>query len=614
MSLFSTLGTGTSGMSAAQVAVSTTSHNIANADDTSYTRQRVVFTAKTALNTHGVSIGSGVNVTSIVRIHDEFVYSKMRDSSTNVQYDTYSKQVLEEAAQYFPDLDSAGISQDINDYFTAWSSLASNSSEGSQKINLVQMATTLSNDIQSTRTSLRTLQDSLNTQLKTAVDEVNSIGQQIADLNKQINTIEADPGNYANDLRDKRDELELSLSKLVGISVSKGNISSNTTVDANMTDSGTQYYLNISGSTLVDGSTFHPLTIDNTSNQSSYYSVYTEMQDGTRYNLTEKLSGGKIGALLDLRGRVIDPDVNGGYPQDGTIQGYIDNLDSLAQTLITESNNVYAQSAQTSMQSPTLSLKSSTALQNAYNNVENGTFDVIVYDSSGNEMARKSITIDTATSMGDDTFSPSILTQINTNNDDNKDNNSLNDIDDYFTATFLDNGTFALSPTNKNAGYTVAIEDHGTNFPGAIGVSQFFTGTDASNIQVATKYQKDPSLMQGYSAPIDGNNKVANAMVQLQYNTLNFYTQSGTKVQSTVEGYYNSITTKIATDASAASSSYDTNSALYNTIESQYQSISGVNTDEELSNLIVFQSSYSANAKIITTIDEMLNTLLGIKS
>lgn len=59
------------------------------------------------------------------------------------------------------------------------------------------------------------------------------------------------------------------------------------------------------------------------------------------------------------------------------------------------------------------------------------------------EVARKTITIDNATSMTDDTFSTSIITQINTSTDDNADNNALNDVDDYFTATFMDNGTFA---------------------------------------------------------------------------------------------------------------------------------------------------------------------------
>lgn len=614
MSLFSTLNTGTSGLNAAQVAVATTSQNIANVDNAFYTRQRVTQSASLALNTQGVSVGTGVTITSIVRIHDEFVFTKLRNATTDVAYDTYSTQVLEEVAQYFPDLDESGISQDLQDYFASWNDLASNASEGSQKIALVQSAANLTTDIKSTRNDLRSLQDSVNAQLKTSIDEINSIGQQLADLNKQISNVESEEGNYANDLRDQRDELELTLSKLVNFAVSKGDISGNTKVDVNMTDSGTEYYLNISGASFVDGSTFHPLVIDNSSNESSYYSIYSESQDGTRYNLTEQLTGGKVGAMLDLRGRVIDSSVNGGYPQDGTIQKYIDKLDSLAQTIITETNNIYAQSAQEKMQSPTLDLKSDTALQNAFNNIEDGTFDIIIYNNAGEEVARKSINVGNATSMNDDTFTPSIVTQINTSTDDNADNNALNDVDDYFTATFMDNGTFTLSPTVTNSGYTIAIKDNGTNFPGAIGVSQFFTGTDASNIDVATEYKKDPSSMQGYSAPVTGNNTVANAMVQLQYDTLSFYSENGATVKDSLEGFYSSLTTSVATAASASSGSLDTNSALYTTIYNEFQSVSGVNKDEELANLIQYQSSYSAAAKIITTIDEMLDVLLGIKS
>ncbi|ARU48602.1 flagellar hook-associated protein FlgK [Sulfurospirillum diekertiae] len=611
--LFGILNTGNSGLNAAQVAVATTSQNIANAQNTFYTRQRVSFSASPALSSQGVSVGSGVTVTSIVRIHDELVFSKLRSAATSLSYDTNSSQSLQEVAKYFPDLSDAGIAKDLTSYFTEWNNLASNTTAGSQKIALVQAASTLGGDIQSTRETIRNLQDSVNTQLKSTVDEVNSIGQQMADVNKQIATIESQKGNYANDLRDKRDQLELTLSNLIGFSVSKGNLISNDSVDANMTDTGTQYYLNIAGATLVDGSTFHPLVIDNSSNGSSYYSIYSEIQDGTRYNLTEQLSGGKIGSMLDLRGRVIDPSVNGGYPQDGTIQSYINNLDTFAQSVITETNNIYANSAQKSMQTPNLDLKSNTSLQNAYNNVENGSFDMIVYDSAGKEVAHKTITIDNATTMGDDTFSKSILTQINTSTDDNKDNNSLNDVDDYFKATFADNGAFSLSPTINNNGYTIAIKDKGTNFPGTVGISQFFTGTDASNIDVKAEYKKDSSLIQGYGAPISGNQDVANAMLQLQYNKINFYGKSGSVSSDTISGYYSAVTTKVATDASASKSSYDTNEALYNTINTQFQSISGVNKDEELANLIQYQKSYTAAAKIITTINEMLDTLLGIK-
>lgn len=541
------------------------------------------------------------------------VFSKLRTAATSLSYDTNSSQTLQEVAKYFPDLSDAGIAKDLASYFTAWNNFASNTTAGSQKIALAQSASTLSKDIQSTRNTIRSLQDSINTQLKTTVDQINTIGQQMADINQQISVVEAQKGNYANDLRDKRDELELTLSKLVSFSAFKGNLVSNDMIDPNMTDTGKDYYLNIAGASFVDGSSFHPLVIDNKSNGSTYYSIYSEIQDGTRYNLTEQLTGGKVGSMLDLRGRVIDPSVNGGFPQDGMIQGYINQLDSFAQTMITETNNLYARSAQESVQTPVLDLKSDTSLKNAYNNVQNGSFDMIVYDSAGKEVARKTINVDNTTSMGDDTFSTSILTQMNTSTDDNKDNNSLNDVDDYFKATFMDNGAFSLSPTSLNSGYTIAIQDNGTNFPGAVGISQFFSGSDASNIDVKSEYKKDPTLIQGSGAPISGNRDVANAMLQLQYNSLNFYAKDGSVSLNTISGYYSAITTKVATDASAATTSYDTNEALYNTVNTQFQSISGVNKDEELAKLMQYQKSYTAAAKIISTINEMLDTLLGIK-
>lgn len=615
MSLFSALNTGKSGLNASQTAVSTTSHNIANANNESYTRQRVMFEASTPFHTQPGDIGTGVSVTSIVRIHDEFVYTRLKSTANALSYDSYSQQSLKEIAQYFPDLQEVGVAADLTNYFNAWNDLASNASEGAQKISLVQTASTLTQNIQTSRETLRALQNSINEQLKTSLEEVNSIGARIADLNAQIGNIESVKGNNANDLRDQRDELELTLAKLLDFSVFKGQIISDNTIDPNMTDQGMDYYLNIAGNSFIDGATFHPLVIDNVNNESNYYSVYAEIQDGTRYNMTEKISGGKIGAMLDLRGRVVDPTVKGGFPQDGKIQGYIDDLDTFAQTLITETNNLYARSAQSQMQTPLMEgVANDTTLKNAYSNIQAGTFDVIIYNNQGQEVARKSITVSSTTTMNDSTYSKSILDQINTSSDDNNDNNALNDVDDYFTATFVEDGSFALSPKNGLTGYKIAIEDHGTNFPGAVGISQFFSGTDASNIDVKSEFKKDPSSMQGYSAPISGNNTVANAMVQMQYEKLNFYRKDGSTATESMEGFYRYITTKIGTDGEKAISSFNSSSALYNTVYTEYQSISGVNIDEELVNLMKFQTGYNANAKVISTIDQMLDTLLGLKT
>ena len=618
MSLFSALNTGRSGLNASQTSVTTTSHNIANANNEFYTRQRVTYAASTPFHTQPGDIGTGVSVTSIVRIHDEFVYTRLKSTANALSYDTYSQQTLKEVAQYFPDLQDVGVAMDLSDYYAAWNDLSSNASEGSQKIALIQTASTLTQDIQTSRSTLRNLQNSLNDQLKTNLEEVNSIGEQIASLNKQIGNIESIEGNNANDLRDKRDELELTLSKLLSFSVFKGQISSDNSIDPNMTDQGMDYYLNIAGNSFVDGGTFHPLVIDNVSNESNYYSVYAEIQDGTRYNMTDKITGGKIGAMLDLRGRTIDASVKGGYPQDGIIQGYIDDMDTFAQTLITETNNLYARSAQPQMATPSLSnLSDNASLKTSFSNLQDGTFSVIVYNAQGKEIGRKEITVNAITTMNSGT--DSIVSQINASTDDNKDNNSLNDVDDYFSASYSysdesNGGILSLIPKNSSLGYSIAIQDNGTNFPGIVGLSQFFTGTDAASIDVKTEFKKDPTLMQGYSAPIPGNNEVANSMVQMQYEKLNFYRKNGTVANETIEGFYRFVTTQIGADGEKSVNSSDNSLALFNTVQTEFQSISGVNVDEELINLMKFQTGYNANAKVISTIDQMLDTLLGLKT
>ncbi len=616
MSLFSTLNTSYSGLSASEVATATTGHNIANANNDYYTRQRVVTSASIPFHTQPGDIGAGVRVTQITRIHDEYTFSRLKDSSNALSYDDFSEQKLTEIAKQFPDLKDLGIANDLSNYFNSWNDLSSNTNDGSQKVALVQNADTLATSINNSRDTLRGLQDSVNEQLKSNVIEVNQIGEQISNINKQIGNVESVNPNRANDLRDQRDKLELTLSKMLDFSVFKGQITSKNDIDPNMTDQGVGYHLNISGNSFIDGATFHPIVIDNSGNQSSYYSLYSEIQDGTRYDITGKIQGGKIGAMLDLRGRTIDKTTNGGYPSDGIVQGYVDDLDTFANTLITQTNNIYASSASLKKISPVHDdLKSDIALVDSDLNVKERTFDLVMYNNSGKEVARKSITIDSSTTM-DGTLGNSIVEKINSNSDDNGDNNSTNDIDDYFTASYGTTGVFSIEPKDdhKSENYKISFEDQGTNFPGAIGIGQFFTGNKASNIAVKTDFKNDPSQMQGYKAPISGNNDVANSMTQLQYDKLDFYRKDGSTTTESLDGFYRFVTANMAADGEKSTRHKETSTALFNTVNSEFQSISGVNTDEELTNLMKFQTAYGANAKVITTIDQMLNTLLGIKA
>ncbi|MBE0495213.1 MAG: flagellar hook-associated protein FlgK [Campylobacterales bacterium] len=617
MSLFSTLNTGVSGLNTSSLSIATSSHNIANVNNPHYTRQRVITSASIPLSTVPGDVGTGVKVDTIARIHDEFLYTRLKQSSNMLSYTSYSQQRLQEVARYFPDLNDVGIQKDIKNYYKAWNDFASNPSEGAQKINLIQNAKTMVSNIQNTRNQVRTLQDSVNDELKTNVDELNRIGEQIAKINGEIGRVESLNQNRANDLRDQRDQLEQTMAGLVDFSVFKGTMVTENVIDANLTDQGKDYHLNIAGFSFVDGPTFHPIVIDNAKNGSAYYSIYHEQQDGRRVEMTGLLQGGKMGAMLDLRGRIIEPDGNG-YPKDGTLQEYVDDLDSFAKTLIVQTNNLYAQSAQARMESSSMrGLTPTTPLMNFDSSFQRGSFDVVIYDAQGKEVARKNVEINALTTM-DDGSAQSVVGQFNRNSDDNQDNDATNDVDDYFFANYnydpeTKQGSLSFAPTDAQAGYTIAVEDKGSNFAGVVGMSRFFEGDSAANIKVDSALITDPSKLQGFNAPVDGNNTLANAMVQMQYDKLSFYRSNGTVASETVESFYRFVTVKVASDTESVGRSNDTNKALYNTIYSEYQSVSGVSLDEELISLMKFQTAYSANAKVITAIDQMLDVLLGIK-
>ncbi|ALV24111.1 flagellar hook-associated protein [Campylobacter iguaniorum] len=614
MGVFDSLYTGVSGLNAAQLQIQITGHNITNVNSDYYNRQKVVQTAVTTPSSAYGSVGLGVKVESVVRIHDEFSFDRLKASLSNLENTSYKSQVLQEIAQKFPDLDDAGLLVDMKNYFDAWNDFASHPYESTQKTNLLAMTNVLTGRINDTSNQLETIRSSVDNQIKLTVDEINRLGKEISQINAQIQRIESIEPQMANDLRDQRDQLELTMSKLVNISTFKNELYSDSRGSATLTDQGKNYNLNIDGITLVDGVTFHPIVLKETDGLST---PYYELNDGTRADMSAKISGGKLGAMLDLRGRYANDD---GVVQDGLITQFQNNLNSFAKTLVVETNNIYASSPQEQMNSSALvDMKGNTTLQNFDSSIQSGSFNVLVYDASGNVVAKKSININSSTTLNDTKQGNSIIGDFNANTDDNGNNNLNDDVNDYFTAVYhydekTNTGSFSFAPTYPTGDYKIAIEDNGTNFAGVFGVSKFFEGDSASNIKIESSLAKDASKIKGGKTSVEGDNSMANAMVNLQNLELKFYSSNGQSYKSeTLSGYYRYVTTDIASQTEAVNTLNNTNTALYKSVYSEFQSTSGVNMDEELSNLIRFQSSYGAAAKIVTTVEKLLETLLGLK-
>lgn len=620
-SIFNALGIGYSGLNASQIGIDTTSHNISNSETEGYSRQRVVTSNMSILHSQLGQVGNGVKITEIARVFDNFVFNRYSSTSQSKEYSDTLRNNLEELSSYFPDVQNVGIKSDLQSYFDAWQSLASNPSNSALKVALAQQTKTLAQHLNQTRAQVSSLQSSVNDQLKSNIDEVNRIAEQIANINKSINEAEAGPvGNNANDLRDQRNQLELTLSKLVGAKVMVGQIETNNVVDSNIAIKQGSYTIQVNGFNIVDGASFHPIGIE-ASGQNNYYDIYYKRQDGVKLPFAENITGGKVGALLELRGTKID---SNGKMENGFLQETIDNLDTFAKGLIESTNNVYAQSATTSMRSNSLGFAPTESLMSTGENFKTGTFDVVAYDINGKEVARRTITLDSktvlngaaATNLLPDGTPNSIMEQLAAVKDDNKDNNALNDINSILTTGYVaGTGTMSIDLQSAYAakGYTFAIEDNGTNFAGVTGINRFFDGNNAKNIDLTRKLQQDVTQINAFKSPAEGDNQTGLDMVQLQFASINF--KNGLTTSSdTIYGYFDSLVTNVGTKTNSVILNNDSITAQYNAIKQEQDSISKVSTDEEMTNLIKYQTAYGAAAKIITTIDQMMTTLLGIKS
>lgn len=613
-SIFNALHIGYSGLNAAQVGIDTTGHNISNAETPGYSRQRVVTAAATPLYVQPGAVGNGTQITEIARIFDSFTFGRYSTAAQNKENSDTLKSNLQELSTYFPEIDKVGIKNDMQNYFDAWQSLANNPSNTSLKEALAQTTQTLSQHIQDTRSQITALQTSLNSEVKVNVDEVNRIAEQISKINTEISKAEAGGANNANDLRDQRSNLELSLTKLIGAKVIVGQIESSNVIDSNIAIKQGSYTIQVGGFNLVDGSSFHPIGMSNTTNPNAYNDLYYERQDGVKIPYADRITGGKIGALLELRGSKIG--TNGTF-EDGFLQETINNMDNFAKGLIESTNNVYAQSATKSMQSNPLSFTNNQSLLSTDENFKAGTFDLIVYDINGAVVGRRSITIDQGTLIDNSPLTTnSVVNQINMQKDDNQDGNALNDVNNMLQANFNANQkVFSIDLKGAYAaqGYTFAIQDNGTNFAGVTGVNRFYDGNSAKNIALNQNIKADTSQIKGFASPSFGDNKTALNMVQLQFDSVMFGSGMN-KTSDTLYGYFDSLVTKIGTKTNAVIANNDSITAQFNAIKQEQDSISKVSMDEEMANLIRYQTSYGASAKVITTIDQMMTTLLGIKS
>ena len=277
----------------------------------------------------------------------------------------------------------------------------------------------------------------------------------------------------------------------------------------------------------------------------------------------------------------------------------ISQFDAFAKGLIEATNNIYASSSTTNMQSNVLEIDSTNTLLASSLNINEGSFNIIVYDIDGNAVATRAIDINAATTMSGIIPSNSIQGQIGNNIDDNGDSNGLNDIDDFINFNFTPSASgelrleLSMDALSESQGYRFAIEDNlkdgtyksGTNFAGALGLHRFMDGDNASNIDLNLSLSDNPTRISAGYAGTAGDNRIALNMVQQQFETYDFNIGNQT-YDTSLYGMFDITATYVGTSTNAAITRNETVSTQFNATQMEYYSVSKVSIDEEMTNLI----------------------------
>jgi flagellar hook-associated protein 1 len=315
-STFHGLEVGKRAILAQQTALSTTGHNIANANTKGYTRQEAVLQATrplaypSAINgTQPMQLGTGVEVAQLKRIRNQFLDMQYRNEQQKLGYYEAKSSALSNIESVFNEPSDYGLDMALNQFWQSTQELAKQPDSLSARVVLLANGQAVATSLNEISIGIGKNQENLANQMQSNAIDINASLKEIAILNDQIAKVVA-LGNQPNDIADKRDLLLDSLSKQIGVTVTSGQ---NGMVD-----------VSVDGIQLVSGIDAKEITIDPQAGG--------VLVDGA----VVSIEGGEVKGLLDSHGYMVDGKMTGEIPSLQT------KLEALAKAISDNLNTIHS--------------------------------------------------------------------------------------------------------------------------------------------------------------------------------------------------------------------------------------------------------------------------------
>ena len=283
---------GSSALNSLQRAISTTGNNIANANTDGYSRQEVEFASRTPNRIGGITLGTGVEVSSIERAYDQFLTQDVQARTSSSGYYSLYSTTAGQIDNLMAD-PATSISSAMDQFFASMEAVANSPTSQPERQVMLSQAQTLATRFNYVDARLSELAENMNEQMDVFVLDINQHTQDIAQLNQQIARLERTPGGSPNDLLDQRDRAIESLSKLVR-------------VDTRQQDDGSINVFTASGHRLVSQSGAETLRLSSAPQPDGPVRLYISAPGGADTEITNVSLGGELGAAVDVSKNVID--------------------------------------------------------------------------------------------------------------------------------------------------------------------------------------------------------------------------------------------------------------------------------------------------------------------
>ena len=588
MSNFMSLEIGKRSIMTHQTALSVTGHNIANANTAGYTRQvptlvttRPYYTPSLTSNSGVGQLGTGVEVSYLERLRDAFLDGQIRNENKTTGYWSAIQDTLAKIEVILNEPSNDGLRTVMDQFWESWQDLSAHPESESVRAGVAQRGAALADAFNHTVQQLTELREDVNAFVQVKVNEINSIAQQMADLNQQILSITI-AGKQPNDLLDKRDLLIDELSRIADVTVNH--------------DHNGMVSVQLGGRPLVQGKDF--AVMDTVTDKHGMHQVVWA-DTKTAVNVT----GGELRGLLDARGATELDKSPSVYSE--IIPNMIEDLNQLAKTIILRTNEIHRGGFSLNNQSTFPDGMNFFTEPTDGNWAQMMQVDQLIADDPKNIAAARYHTWEGGieTNFGDGAVAL-MIAQLKHDYNFQQYTASSGDL----TVTFPYDAAITFSVD----GVSITIPQPSSLDPPQEAYSDLSKLADAiqqalDNEGLALNVRTEGRQLVFYSTETFAIQDFLTAGNDLAVQS----PHGGVVNKATTDDYWRSVCAQVGVMSQESLRMVNNQETLLNELENKRQSVSGVSLDEEMTNMIKFQHAYNAASRYITTIDEAIDVIVN---